>query len=128
MTTTMTDAELRTDLHKRYFATLRDLEMKERRKEWQEKVGLPASTKEWTIDDYKRAVTLLVQPVRDQYHALCRRFNINPLEYSEAILGNPPDVCKDYQVLIQQLAGEHEAEQVHCENCAKPLADCECHW
>lgn len=78
------------DWRKRLFATLREAGIDgDQRKAWAEENDLPRSTKLWTHEDYKRAVRILVAPVREKYKLGCTTLGIDPAEFARETVGEP---------------------------------------
>lgn len=104
-----------TDARKAFFATLRDAGIKEEdRKAWQVGQGLPASTKKWGADEYDRAMTILMAPVREKFEIGCQAIGAEPGAIATEVLdGRQPETYRDYQQLavhVSRLADAAVAE------------------
>lgn len=104
----------RDDWKKRLFATLNDAGIGEdRRKAWAEEHGLPKSTKLWRHTDYKRAVEILVAPVRESFRIGCETLGHDPDAYAEEKLGEAHAsgrTLREYQSLLRAVNREADEE------------------
>lgn len=99
------------DLHKRYMATLWDAGIKrEERQAFQESLGLPVSTKAFTLDHYETGIEKLVAPERDRYEEGCMNEDRDPIMYAIKRIGRRPFTYSDYRTLNASLWGERERE------------------
>lgn len=96
----------RRDWHKRYMASLDDagIGSKTGRKPWQAEQGFPASTKDWDIETYRRAVSILLHPYGVQVIDLCKQHDIDPDALLSVIWSDPSWLrVRDYIALINFL-------------------------
>ncbi len=102
------------DYRKRLFATLRDFGITNDpdRKTWAAKNDLPESTKKWKKEDWERALELLVAPAREQFRAGCIALGLDPVEFSNSVLGYEPTYLKHYNELNQILKDRADREAV----------------
>lgn len=101
------------DARKRYFATLRDAGVEDR-KAWQVENGLPASTKAWGEAEYERALEILVKPTKEKFRIGCRMAGLEEDAVAQEILDREPDTLRDYQELLRhvnRLVDQEDDEQ-----------------
>lgn len=92
----------RGDTRKRFFATLRDAGVSDR-KAWTAQNGLPASTQDWGRPEFDRALEILVGPSREKYLQGCRMAGADPVLFAQDKIGHAADTLRDYQQLIPAL-------------------------
>lgn len=99
----------RLDLHKRYMASLWDLGIQSLdRKNWQAKLNLPESTKEFSLADYYFAIETLVSDARFAYLKACREQGREPEIFGLGFCeGEPIFTIKDYAAAVSGLTGEN---------------------
>lgn len=90
------------DARGRYFATLRDAGIEDR-KAWQVENGLPESTKVWTREQWERAIELLMAPTREKFRIGCRMAGVEEDAVAQEVLEREPDTLKDYQQLLRHV-------------------------
>lgn len=105
------------DATARIMATWKDAGIKDR-KAWSIENGFPASTKEWTPDQFRDAWKRLVEPVKEEVRALLGDGNLEDL--SLAVLKKAkPEYLKDWNALrgaLQAQAETSEGEDVDDED------------
>lgn len=95
----------RDDARKRLFATLNAFGIKgDARKDWAEENGFNRSTKNWSEEDYDRAIDLLMDPLMEEVNQLSEQAEVDINDVSLALLGkDKPEYAKDFMKIRNAL-------------------------
>lgn len=96
-----------------YFANLRDgpgIEDDEERHTWQEEHDLPASTTDWSLDQWRRANSILTAEAKASYKQACNALGVDPDEYARDMLDRPAKMISDFEQLTTKLSAEADQE------------------
>lgn len=94
----------RSDLHKRYMATLWDLGLRDERKEVQAALNLPGSTKDFDVTQYLFAIERLVEGPRAAFVRLCRDRGLDADQVGRGwCMGEAIFKLKDYIGIVAEM-------------------------
>lgn len=96
-----------------YFANLRDgpgIEDSEERHAWQEEHDLPESTKDWSLEQWRRANSILTAEAKASYKQACNALGVDPDEYARDMLDRPAKMISDFEQLTDKLSAEADQE------------------
>lgn len=102
------------DIERRaYFANLRDRgvtvsgdreEDQQARYAWQKEQGLPESTRDWDLGQWREANSVLTAQERLAYRRACNDLGADHEAFAEGHLGRQPTMIRDYEDLLEKLA------------------------
>ena len=98
-----------------YFANLRDgpgIEDDDERHAWQEEHDLPASTTDWSLEQWRRANSILTAEAKASYKQACNALGVDPDEYARDMLDRPAKMISDFEQLTAKLSAEADQEAV----------------
>lgn len=108
------DPALLTDGRRRYFATLREMNLADddKRKGWQKSHNFPESVTDWKLADFEKADRILLTPVRTAVAKLCEETETDLEVLSDALWGKAaPDYAKEWMEAYRSLERKKKRQE-----------------